>query len=133
MILTLITFFYKKFGRKLFRLRKSPQKLCRSFVELCKQHPTVLDKGFEKAGGLQNGCKFYMFLFKNYPINSIENISLMFTWKHIYNYKYCNETLLCIPFTYAYRGLISIITHLSQSLTLIAKDILKILDSELKR
>ena len=66
-----------------------------------------------KSGGLQYGCKIDMFLSKNYPINSIENISLMFTWKHIYNSKYYNETLLCIPFAYAYRGLITFITHMS--------------------
>ena len=55
----------------------------------------------KKAGRLDNGCKIDIFLLKNYPINSIENISLMFIWKHIYNSKYCNETLLCIPFTFS--------------------------------
>ena len=39
----------------------------------------------KKAGGLQNSCKIDMFLFKNYPIDSIENISLMFIWKSVYN------------------------------------------------
>ena len=86
----------------------------------------------KKARRLQNGCKIDMFLFKNYPINSIENISLMFTWKHIYNSKYCNETLLCTQFSFAYRSLIAIITHMSLPMTLTAKDILKILDYDLK-
>ena len=86
----------------------------------------------KKAGRLDNGCKIDMFLFKNYPINSTENISLMFTWTHIYNSKYCNETLLCIPFAFSYRSLIAIITHMSLPLTLTARDILKNLDLELK-
>ena len=33
----------------------------------------------KKAGKLSNGCQIDMFIFKNYPINSIENIALMFT------------------------------------------------------
>ena len=86
----------------------------------------------KKVGRLGNGCKINMFLFKNYPVNSIENISLMFTWKYIYNSKYCNETLLCILFAFSYRSLIAIITHMSLPLTLTARDILKILDFELK-
>ena len=49
-----------------------------------------------KAGGLQNGCKIDMFMFQNYPIESIENSSLMFTWKH--NSKYNDFSLLGIPF-----------------------------------
>ena len=73
-----------------------------------------------------------MFLFKNYPINSIENISLMFTWKHIYNSKYSNDSLLCIPYAFAFRNLIAVITHMSLPVTLTAKYILKILDLELK-
>ena len=76
--------------------------------------------------------KEVMFLFKNYPINSIDNISLMFTWKHIYNFKYGNDSLLCIPYAFAFKSLIAIITHMSLPLTLTARDILKILDFELK-
>ena len=41
-----------------------------------------------KVGGLINRCEIEMFLFKDYKINSIENISLMFTWKYVYNCKY---------------------------------------------
>ena len=29
-----------------------------------------------KGGCLKNGCKIYMFLFKRYPVNSLENITL---------------------------------------------------------
>ena len=42
----------------------------------------------KKAGCLSNGCKIDMFLFDRYPVNSIENITLMFTWKFIYNNKF---------------------------------------------
>ena len=72
-------------------------------------------------------------MFKNYPIESIENLSLMFIWKSVYNSKYNNETLLNIPFAYTYEGFIAIITCMSLPMTLIAKDVLKILDFELKR
>ena len=57
----------------------------------------------------------------------------MFTWKRIYNLKYSNETLLCVPYACALKSLISVITHMSLPLTLIANDILKILDNELKK
>ena len=87
---------------------------------------------FKKAGKLSNGCKIDMFLLKNYSINSIENISLMFTWEHIYNSRYSNDSLLCIPYAFAFRSFIAVITHTSLPLTLTAKDILKILDLELK-
>ena len=82
----------------------------------CARYNSILQffiRVLKKAGRLKNGCKIEMFLFKNYPINSIENISLMFTWKYIYYSKYCNETLLCIPFAFAYKGLIGIINHMS--------------------
>ena len=86
----------------------------------------------KKAGKLSYGCKINMFLFESYPINSIENISLMFTWKHIYNSKYSNDSLLCVPYAFAFKNLISVITHMSLPLTLTAMDILKILVHELK-
>ena len=47
-----------------------------------------LIKIMKKAGGLQRGCKIDMLMLKNYQIDSIENITLMFTWKHVYNSKY---------------------------------------------
>ena len=86
----------------------------------------------KKAGKFSNGCKIDMFIFKNYPINLIENISLMFTWKHIYNSRYNNDCLLCIPYAFTLKSLISVITHMSLPLTMTAIDILKILDNELK-
>ena len=70
-----------------------------------------------------------MFIFKNYPISSIENISLMFTWKHIYNSKFTSEALLCVPYAYALKNLISVITLMGLPQTLIANDILKILEN----
>ena len=81
---------------------------------------------WKKAGKLSYGCKINMFLFENYPI------FLMFTWKHIYNSKYSNDSLLCVPYAFTFKNLISVITHMSLPLTLTAMDILKILDHELK-
>ena len=78
----------------------------------------------KKAGGLQRDCEIDMFMLKNYPIDSIENISLMFAWKHVYNSKYNNISLLGIPFAYAYSGLVTITTHMSLPMSL---------DFELKR
>ena len=73
-----------------------------------------------------------MFIFENYPINSIENITLMFPWKHVYNSKYSTNSLLCILYAFTLRSLISVITHMGLPLTLTAMDMLKILDHDLK-
>ena len=71
-------------------------------------------------------------MFQTYPINSIENISYMFTSKHVYNSKYNDCSLLGISFAYAYRGLIAIIIQKSMPQSLLAGNIVMILDSELK-
>ena len=58
---------------------------CVEFMLNCARSNNILQfliRILKKAGKLSNGCKIDMFLFRNYPINSIENISLMFTWKH---------------------------------------------------
>ena len=49
------------------------------------------------------------------------------------NPKYNNVSLLGIPFAYAYRGLIAINNCMNLPMSLIAKDILEILDFELKK
>ena len=85
-----------------------------------------------KAGILNNGCQIDMFIFKGYPINSVENIVLMFTWKHIYNSKFTSETLLCVPYAYALKFLFSVFTLMSLPQSFIAKEVLKILELELK-
>ena len=124
----------KKRNNKLFGCGNHPENSVEVMLNCARSNSILqfLIRVLKKAGRLQNACHIYMFLFENYPINSIENISLMFTWKHIYNSKYCNETLLWIPFAFAYRSLIAIITNMSLPLTLTAKDILTILDIELK-
>ena len=35
----------------------------------------------KKAGCLSNGCKLDMFLYERYPIDTLEKITLKFTWK----------------------------------------------------
>ena len=85
-----------------------------------------------KAGILNNGCQIDMFIFKGYPINSAENIALMFTWKHIYNSKFTNKTLVCVPYAYALRFLFSVFTLMGLPQSLTTNEILKVLELELK-
>ena len=84
-----------------------------------------------KAGCLKNGCKIDMFLFERYPINLIENITLMFTWKHIYNNKFVDQSLSEISYLRTYRGLVTVIVHMAIPISLWAMNIAKILRDEL--
>ena len=86
-----------------------------------------------KAGSLMNSCRIEIFLFKDYSINSIENLSLMFTWKYVYNCKYNKSSPIVKSFARAFRGLIAIITHMSLPQLLMARNVLDILNSELDR
>ena len=43
---------------------------------------------FKRAGYLENGNSIKLFLFQNHRTDSIENISLMFTWKFMYSSKF---------------------------------------------
>ena len=62
-------------------------------------------------------------------IPCIENITLMFTWKFIYNCKFSGCPLNERPDMRAYEGLV----HLSIPISLIAKNIINILNDELQR
>ena len=84
-----------------------------------------------KAGILNRGCQIEMFIFKEYPINSAENISLMYTWIYIYNSKF-NETLLGVSFTYALRSQFLVFSLMGLPQSLIAKEVLHVLETELK-
>ena len=72
-----------------------------------------------------------MFLFKDYKINSIENISLMFTRKYVYNCRYNKGSPVVKSFAHSYRGLIGIITHMSLPQSLMARNVLNVLNAEL--
>ena len=87
----------------------------------------------KKAGCLSDGCKMDMFLFDRYPIDSIENITLMFTWKFIYNSKFTSCPLSGRPYMLAYEGLVAVIIHMSIPISLIAKNIKSILNNELQK
>ena len=50
-----------------------------------------------KAGCLKNGSEMSLFFFKNYNINSIENISLVTLWNFVYNNKFNSEKLQGVP------------------------------------
>ena len=84
-----------------------------------------------KAGCLSDGCKIDMFLFYRYPVNSIENVTLMFTWKFIYNNKFLDQSLNEKYYLRAYKGLVAIIIHMSIPISLWAMNIEKILTAEL--
>ena len=84
-----------------------------------------------KAGCLGNGCKVEMFLFHRYPIDSMENLSLMFTLKFIYNSKFKEQPFNEKTFLLAYKNLITLIIRMSIPISLWALNIDKILSEEL--
>ena len=92
-----------------------------------------MNRILKKAGCLTNGCKIDMFLFDKYPVNIIENITLMFTWKFIYNNKFTDCPLKERPYMRAYEGLVAVIIHMNIPISLLAKNIINILNDELKR
>ena len=83
-----------------------------------------------KAGCLNYGCKIDVFLFERYPANSIENVTLIFVWKHIYNSKFTDCPLNERTFLGAYKGMIAIIIRMSLPISLMAKNIMNILIDE---
>ena len=95
--------------------------------------PQFLIRILRKVDGLMNNCRVDMFLFKDYPINSIENSSSMFTWKYVYNCKYNKCSPVMKSFAYAYRGLIAIITYMSLPQLLMARNVLEILNLDLDK
>ena len=66
-----------------------------------------------------------------YPVNSIEHVTLMFTWKFIYNKKFLDQSLNEKSYLRAYIGLVTIIVHMSIPISLWAMNIEKILTAEL--
>ena len=84
-----------------------------------------------KVGCLSNGCKVDMFLFYMYPTNSVENITLMFTWKFMYNNKFNDQPLTERAYLLAYKGLIALIVRMSIPISLWAMNVEKILIEEL--
>ena len=60
-----------------------------------------------KAGYLCNGTVVELFILKEYPIDSMENISLLFLWKFMYSEKFLNGIPNEKAFAHAYRDLIS--------------------------
>ena len=87
----------------------------------------------KKAGCLSKGCKMDMFLFDRYPNDSIENITLMFTWKFIYKSKFTGCPLTARPHRRAYEGLVAVIIHMSIPISIIARKIISILTDELQK
>ena len=101
----------------------------------CSRSNTILQyliRILKKARILSRGCQIDMFVFKGYPINSAENISLMYTWKYIYNSKFNDEALLCVPFTYALKSQFSFFSLMGLPQSLIAREVLQVLESELR-
>ena len=72
-----------------------------------------------------------MFLFQRYPIDSMENVTLMFTLKFLYNSKFNEQPLTEKAFLLAYRGLTSLIIRMSIPISLWAMNVNNILVKEL--
>ena len=72
------------------------------------------------------------FFFKEYNINSIENISLAVLWNYIYNNKYNDETLQSIPFIFWLKKIMSNITALPPPLSSNAGYINDVINSEIQ-
>ena len=81
----------------------------------------------KKSGCLASGCIIEMFLFAKYPISSIENITLMFTWKYLYNSKFAQTSMTERLYLHTYKGLIAVIIEMSIPLSLVAKSIMETL------
>ena len=103
-----------------------------SYFEHDQSGSSLYNRILKKAWILERGCQIEMFIFKEYPINSAENVSLMHTWKYIYNSKFTNEALLCVPFTYALKSQFSVFSLMGLPQSLIAKEVLQVLESELR-
>ena len=85
----------------------------------------------KKAGCLSNGCKVDMFLFKRYPIDSMENLTLMFTLKYMYNSKFNGQPFTEKAFLLSYMGFTALIIRMSIPISLWAMNVNKILVKEL--
>ena len=70
-----------------------------------------LTRVLKRAGILNNRCQIDIFIFKRYPIGSVENITLMFTWKFVFNSKFSSQTLLCVPYAYALKHFFCLYPH----------------------
>ena len=68
----------------------------------------------------------------NCPIDSIENISLIFLWKFMYTEKFSNGIPNKKAFAHSYKRLISVVAEMHISNLLGASEIVKILNVERK-
>ena len=71
------------------------------------------------------------FFFKEYNINSIENITLAILWNYIYNNKYNDETFQSVPFIFWLKKIMSNITAFPPPLSLNAGYVNDVLNSEI--
>ena len=85
-----------------------------------------------KTGFLSNCTVVELFIFKDYPIDSMENISLIFLWNFMYTEKFSNGIPNKKAFTHAYKRLISVVAEMNISNLLGAAEVVKVLDVELK-
>ena len=119
---------------KCFSCGNHPENMMETLLN-CSRSNTILQFLIwilRKAGILRNGCQIEIFIFKECPIISAENIALMFTWKFIYNSKFTNETLLCVLYAYALKFLFSVFTLMGLPQSLTAKEVLRVLELDLK-
>ena len=104
------------FGKRAYKVNNPEESLC----FLCNNHKessvllfmgcdTVkkllqyLIRVLKKAGCLENGNKMGFFIFEEYNLSSIENISLVTLWNFIYNENFNSGKLQGVPFIFWYK------------------------------
>ena len=72
-----------------------------------------------------------LFFFKDYNINSVENIALATLWNYTYNNKYKDEKLQGIPFAYWLKKIMANLTAFPPPLSLNAGYMHEVLNSKI--
>ena len=85
----------------------------------------------KKAGFLKKGSELSFFIFKQYDIDSIENLTLTTLWKFTYDNKYNEENLQNIPFALWLKKTVSSLSALPTPLALDAGRVHDVLNLEI--
>ena len=80
---------------------------------------------------LQKGNTKFVFLYEEYKINSMENLSLIFLMRFIYGCKFNDVSVNKSTFAYSYRRFNYVVAKMSQKDLEKSSEITKILNSEL--
>ena len=91
-----------------------------------------LTRILSKAVFLSNGTIVELLIFKDYPIDSMKIISLIFLWRFMYTEKFSNGFPNIKAFAHAYKRLISVVAEMHITNLLGASEMIKILNFKLK-